>query len=178
MGVNMGSDGGLRWVRLRNPFIFKQLIDGLRLYNTHSTRGSKIGDASRSDYLNKYPELKGNSYFVTSYGTDVNMVSLRDIIAESQYSDSFFEAPDLTFIEIVMSKATEPWGGHVDSIIYSHLRAKYGWQYGWSRCREMQQEWLDQMAGHPVLSMVYRDWGAAMLAVIDDRSYGSAETWT
>jgi len=167
----MGADGGVCWMRLRDPARYQRLCDLVRPFWWLTDSGEADWQAEASDsWLSANPLYSAPAYIVGRYGTsqDWDLTDLADML-RGEDADLCSD-PALTFAELIEDIDTRP--GH-----YAHrsLSGEAPMLERWV----LEVRWLYGRAGLGVLEgMTVEQWAAEMRRILIAGSVGSEETWT
>lgn len=176
----MGADGGINWVRVYDPARFGELVTpfGVNWYDDYH-------DAEHDAYLNKHPLPFDCA--VATYGTNQDVQGFDTLVAmlrEAPEIEELYDVdPGATFLDILVSEYTLPsWrartGGEILRALLRRELLYYRQHLDPDLYSQALKGAIDRYQSCPVMNMSVLAWANAVNAVIDPKSFGSAETWT
>lgn len=171
----MGADGGVEWVKLRDPKKYNRLVELLLPFWQIGWRGDKSGCAGYNvdkhlEWMDSCPSVCPPNYLLGFYGTDRgDACSLETLCTMLESEDE--EPATFTFAEF-------------DEYYRLTIDETWDWRRApWNKCwtehfqYKNHEEVCEELG--PLKDMKISDWVEEIRAIIDLRFWVmSAETWT
>jgi hypothetical protein len=202
----MGSDGGVCYVKMRDPSKKSRALELLRPFHGLLNHGfADWAENQTLDWEDAHPKISSSSDYILGYyssSQDYDLGALADLFRyfgdrEGQESfESQVPDPSLTFVELLEDLATRPmFNQSVNGIYYlGKFTHRYGWDLNGREISIIEQllwsywGWRNDFSGDdadhhrnefaPIADMKVIDWLWEMNSLVDWSSLDREETWT
>lgn len=193
----MGADGGMCWIKLRNPTKYNRVHELLApfYFLTH------IDDYHQSNVDWYDPTIDAPNYIVGSYGTDQKFDINEDLVDVLEHDfDEIFPDMDptptygqLTFLELVEDLKTRPFVDYDGKFFYLADRTYSYRMYNVVDSNDRHISKLEEMLWDIIeyskleelredlgilADMKVNDWLDELRSLLESDNHGSEETWT
>jgi len=170
----MGADGGVVYVRLKNPTHenYAKVLDLLKPFWQFLSRDGGASWAEEANYAweNENPSIDGPSYLLGYYGTDrCDSFDLSDLEALTESDE---ELDPLTFSELDLDCRTRPIAPTSLRYCEKPFHRLWSEHFKW----QDRERTLNELG--PLANVTIASWREQMLDLVDVHHVAHEETWT
>ncbi len=189
----MGADGGVVYMKLRNPSKFSRLLELINPFYFLTESGNADWQQDTCDKFWESSPIGAPEYLCGTYGTsqDFDISDLRDIL-DPDYFENEIADPSLTFVELVEDLQTRPFGGTDGKWCYLTDRITVGKYHNYYDSGAKRLSLLEKMLWDvvcwrlndlpktlgPISNMTISSWLSEMREILEYKNVFSEETWT